>query len=91
MDDYENEAVRAVLRECESGDASRWGRSYGQFPITAGLVDVLVSLLDADDRAPDGECHVCGAGAGERHSGNCPFAAAERARVLLDEDGVHCG
>lgn len=88
MGDFGNEAVKAVWRECDRGDASYGGEAYGQLPITAALVEVLVSLLDADDRAPDGECHVCGALLDERHSGNCPFEVAERAAALLASDGV---
>lgn len=86
MDDYDGKVVKAVQRECRRTDCC--GLASGHLPVTAGLVEVLLSLLETDDRAPDGECHVCGAGTGELHSGNCPFAAAERVRALLDEEGI---
>jgi len=90
MDD-ETDVLNALSEEWRTCHEEYGNMQVIGTPLSLALAEVLVSLLDADDRAPDGRCHVCDAGPDEPHSGNCPFAVAARAEAVFRAEGFNFG
>lgn len=88
MADDETDILNALSEEWRTRHEDWEHGRAGDTPLSLALAEVLMSLLDADDRAADGRCHVCDSGPGERHSGNCPFAVAARAEAVFKAGGL---